>query len=151
MSQIRTSLSAPAVTTFEPSRLNSANLTSSGCRKLNASAPVFAFQAFTNLSVEAVRIRAPSALKTAELISLPWAGESLTTLKECASQILKILPAEAVTTCEPSGLNAANVTTSSCGSVPRGIPVLGSQIQANRSREAVTTRDPSKLNITEDT
>jgi len=43
-------------------------------RKLNASAPVFAFQAFTNLSVEAVKNQGSVCAKNGGVDLIPWQG-----------------------------------------------------------------------------
>src|SRR5215470_13383471 len=65
-------------------------------------------------------------------------------------QIRAVLSTDAVTTRVPSGLNAADLTSSSC---PRrtliSFPVIASQIRAVLSADAVTMRFPPGLKAAE--
>jgi hypothetical protein len=67
--------------------------------------------------------------------------------KTLVSQTLAVLSRDAVTTRDPSGLNTALETASSC---PRrtaiSLPVAASQIRAVLSEEAAMMRDPLGLN-----
>ena len=97
-------------------------------------------------SADAVRIRAPSALKDAAVTGSSWPLRIATSCPSDASQIRAVLSHDAVTIHLPSGLNAADVTTSPCpASIAIGRKVAASQIGAVLSCEAVTMREPSGL------
>ena len=70
-----------------------------------------ASQSLAVLSLLAVRIRAPSALKAACRTSSEWLNEARS-FPEAASQSLAVLSELAVKIRAPSGLNAASLTSS---------------------------------------
>src|SRR5215467_9532944 len=102
------------------------------------------------LSPDAVTMRDPSGLKTAEYTASSWPRKTAISLALAVSQMRAVLSRDAVTMRDPSGLKAAEYTSSSW---PRrtaiSLAVAASQMRPVLSHDAVTMRDPSGLKAAE--
>src|SRR6266540_1129692 len=93
------------------------------------------------VSRDAVTMREPSELKTAEITRLSWPRRTAISMAFAASQMRAVLSADAVTMREPSRLKPAKVTASRWPrSTATSLALAASQRRAVLSADAVTMR-----------